>query len=791
MAKTELVLLAFAAFLLAPGPEASAAGDRREPTNIVYPADAFLHNGGRVIDVTRPPFNAKGDGIADDTKALVAACDFVADKLRGVPWPENTASYVIYLPRGTYLVSDTVVHSGPPVKYPGEGWDGITRLRIVGQSRDGTVVRLRDSCPGFERGSRPVLAFQKGRGTNVPGANQCRNLTVDTGRGNPGATGILFMGANTCAMNDVTIRSRDGQGSVGLDLALFSVQGHMKDITVEGFDYGLRVVPMAECNPVLEHVTLRGQNKAGVLVEEGSPCIRDLWSLNAVPALRLARRAAHVVLVDSLLERGDPASAAIDHAEESSQLFVRNVRTGGYGVAIGGRKGVVPGGLVEEYVSGGVQTLHEGQQKRSLNLPVEDAPHLPWEQDLSRWANPDAFPGADDTQKVQRALDSGATTVYFPRAVYRLGQVRIPPTVRHIEFMYCTINNEASFVVDRPSPEPLWVEHKGGYSRFVIRAPRTLVMHHSGGGYESMHSEPAKVFLESCVNISCEERFCPPGLRVWARSINNEYKHTSNFKVFGGTLWVLGFKTEGAQACFEVARGGVCEVLGGYRNETEEDKGLPMVINEDSHVSFIGYSSMAAVYQQAVWETWKGKTSRLTRTDLPPRLGYKDDFYVPLYVGYGIEPRRVVAPSAAPKELRRAAAAPQEPAVAAVRLPAEEVLRAWDERLAARLREAAAGRLAVAFLLRSLGASARVVSVDGERLVLEVAATGERVTVLRSALSLAEKKSLAGSLAKGGAPEDLAIAAFYALAAGDGDSAREILAQLPPEMALEVRRAFE
>ncbi len=55
--------------------------------------------------------------------------------------------------------------------------------------------------------------------------------------------------------------------------------------------------------------------------------------------------------------------------------------------------------------------------------------------------------------------------------------------------------------------------------------------------------------------------------------------------------------------------GRVLEVLGGYRNETEPDKGLPMVINRDAHVAFVGYTSMATVYEQAVEETWKGATA--------------------------------------------------------------------------------------------------------------------------------------------------------------------------------------
>jgi hypothetical protein len=61
---------------------ATHAGDRHPEYNYVFPDDVFQHNGGRMIDVTRPPFGANpapsGPGREhDDTAALVAAFDFV------------------------------------------------------------------------------------------------------------------------------------------------------------------------------------------------------------------------------------------------------------------------------------------------------------------------------------------------------------------------------------------------------------------------------------------------------------------------------------------------------------------------------------------------------------------------------------------------------------------------------------------------------------------------------------------------------------------------------------------
>jgi hypothetical protein len=55
---------------------------------------------------------------------------------------------------------------------------------------------------------------------------------------------------------------------------------------------------------------------------------------------------------------------------------------------------------------------------------------------------------------------------------------------------------------------------------------------------------------------------------------------------------------------------------------------------ENSHVSFVGYTSMKAIYEHGVWGTREGVTKKLMRSDFPQRYGYTKDFYITLYVGY-------------------------------------------------------------------------------------------------------------------------------------------------------------
>jgi hypothetical protein len=197
-----LVTLAFGA---AAEPASKSGGDRGHQLDMIYPADAFRQNGGPIIDITRPPFNAKGSGdpadAAHNTRAFVAAYDFIMSELdkygdmqRKVTQPSSTAcSYMIYIPDGEYYVNDTLIYSGPVRRVAGVQREYCVWLRFIGQSRRKTIIRLVDHCPGYDdkENPKPIFSFGKKRDVNPMKANNAiRNLTIDAGSGNPGAIGI-------------------------------------------------------------------------------------------------------------------------------------------------------------------------------------------------------------------------------------------------------------------------------------------------------------------------------------------------------------------------------------------------------------------------------------------------------------------------------------------------------------------------------------------------------------------------------------------------------------------------
>jgi hypothetical protein len=146
----------------------------------VFPADST------VVDLSKAPYQVKGDGKTDNTAAIQRALD------------EHAASNrILYLPDGVYIVSDTLrwgrIRGGMEQK----------RQTLQGQSTAGTILRLPDRCPGFTDAKKGKAVIWTGAKPAQRFRNGIRSLTVDTGRSNPGAIGIQYIANNQarCGMS--------------------------------------------------------------------------------------------------------------------------------------------------------------------------------------------------------------------------------------------------------------------------------------------------------------------------------------------------------------------------------------------------------------------------------------------------------------------------------------------------------------------------------------------------------------------------------------------------------------
>lgn len=536
--------------------------------NAVFPADAG------VVDVTKPPYNAVADGRTDVTSIIQKA---LSDH------PNRGA--IIWLPNGVYLISDTL-------KWPhGDrgGWEEKNTC-LHGQSEAGTVIRLTDNAAGFGNPNRPKPIIWTGGPPAQRFSNEIAHLTIDSGSGNIGCAGVEFTANNQGAMRHVTIVSNDGQGLSGLRLNA-GENGPLliTHLTVIGFDIGIDAAGGIN-SQTLEHITVRHQNRAGVQ-NFGQPfSVRRLTSTNTVPAL--ITKGGQTVLLDSTLTgtgtaKDSPAIIAAGH------LVARGITTSGYARALDHRGGAgVAEATIGEYLSAKPVSLNDGAPTGTLNLPITETPAVPWDA-LDQWTSPLAFGGQpddkeDDTAAIQQAIDAGKPTVYLPRGHWKISStIQVRGKVRRIVgcrgFLDLAQMDKPAFaLVDGSEPVVVIERLSAGYNQtptFDNASARTLVIKHSLNVCGHFTGTGPVLIEDCCSNPTTNWRI--KGQTVWARQFNveNEGTHVIND---GGTLWILGFKTERGGTLIETLNGGRTELLGGFSYTTTAGKLAPMFVVRDA-----------------------------------------------------------------------------------------------------------------------------------------------------------------------------------------------------------------
>jgi hypothetical protein len=624
-------------------PTTTTSTDSGSVGGLVFPADAGLVN---VHD-----YGAKGDGSTDDTAAIRRAIRENVGKAR-----------TLYFPAGTYLVSGALEwRDGNGAWQP---W-----LSLQGQGRDLTTIKLANGSAEFGNSSNPqgVIVTGSGDFRNRPssggrdhqgkgeGAEAFKghifDLTVDTGRNNPGAMGIDFLANNSGSVVNVTIRSGDGRGSAGLSMTRrWPGPALVENVRVEGFDYGVKT-SHTEYGLTFEHLVLVGQWVAAIHNDENVLSIRKLTSDNKVPVIQNVSSLGLVVLLDGDLRGG---SANLSAVENHGQLYLRNVVATGYKSVVSGRDGKT----MSEFATSNVSP----EPYSSLGLPVEETPDPGW-ADLSDWANvtdskyaggADPFDFADDTAAIQTALDSGRSTIYFPSAGlqglgrYYVGDtLHVPASVERIigfdSFIAPIANNRFQ---DSSRPRAL-VRIEGGSSNQVVvmerfrfgrhsdetpgvvwieqASPRTLVVKHTilGGGdhlgYRGLPNSGA-LFIE---DLCCSNLQLNNSGGVWARQLNIERNGTM-IRNQGSRLWILGIKTERPSTVIETTNGGQTELLGGLLYPVQQvPADRPAFISDNADHSLIyavsAYNQANRNYGVQIEEIDDQGTNRIMTDDVPMR----------------------------------------------------------------------------------------------------------------------------------------------------------------------------
>lgn len=522
-----------------------------------------------VVDITKPPYSAKGDGTTDDTAAIQRALLDVMGQHK-----------ILYCPNGTYLISKPLKWSNKNSAKQ-DAW-GFNFLQ--GQNTAKVVLRLKDKTFTDTKATQAMM-WCGGFGSADWFHNYIQNITFDVGNGNPGAVGLQFYSNNAGAVRDVAVVSQDGRGFIGFDVGHADMNGPLlvKNLRVQGFETGIRCAGVVN-SQTFDGIRLAGQTKVGLANLGQSISIRGLESSNDVPAVESR---SFTVLIDGKLTSPKGAKAAI--VVGKAPFLGRNITTVGYESAIvseGTSKGEV-GPNIGEWIQGTPSNPFDVPVK-SLNLPISETPDAPWDIPKT-WAVVDKF-GADPTgnkdsaDAIQKAIDSGASTVFFPGAYSLKKPVKVRGKVRRLlgvgNWIDYTANAKPDFIVEDGDARTVFFEHFAPISGGIEIATSRAVVLRSLETRKITCKKTGDLFLE---DVATDGMQFNPGQHVWARQLNveNEGTHITND---GGTLWVLGYKTERGGTLLHTKNGGASEILGNFSYTTTAGKLGPMFRTADATV---------------------------------------------------------------------------------------------------------------------------------------------------------------------------------------------------------------
>jgi hypothetical protein len=595
--------------------------------NIVFPADA------QILNVTKPPFNADRSGKQDATAAIQKALDSAGSSLNNN----------VYLPNGIYLVSSEL------------RWTvRQTRDVLQGQSRKGTIIKLMDNAPGYTDPTKTKTIIWTGQAPAQRFRNSIRNLTVNTGKGNPGATAVQFIANNQGGMEDVLITSEDGEGVYGLDLGYTNEQGPclIKDVEVVGFDTGIRTKYAVDAI-VFENITLRNQKKYGMYNDGQCISIENLHTIGSVPAL-VNTGIGVAAIINSSFE-GYGVASQMAAIKNTNGLFARNITTKGFLKAIdndNAKTGITSNQKkIDEFVSHQVLSVFPSPGK-SINLKFKKTPEVPI-ADLSQWVNVRNYPPTDTvingksvkdwTHAIQSAIDAGKSTVFFPgdKTTYEFyGTVHVRGNVERIIGLESTVRGVnklgGTFVLENGKAPVVIIEKFDAiYGNWTIinRSKRTLVVKNLA--VEKIISEPGAgdTYAEDVVGGLFE---IAAGTNGYARQLNLEGDQPVRALNRGGNLWILGIKTERDHVIAKTMKGGKTEIIGGFiYTNLASDPDKIMFINEEGSAfsATIGESVLRNQAFTPVQETRDGVTKYLKNQDAYRRTSGS---MLPLYTGYKI-----------------------------------------------------------------------------------------------------------------------------------------------------------
>ena len=606
--------------------------------------------GSNIVNVTKDPYFAKGDGKHDDTEAIQKALNDHPD-----------GDYIIYLPHGIYKLTDGLVW--PETKKPESSY---RRTILQGQSIGGTILQLADSTYGFDNPDFPKAVIYTGDGPTPKFRNAIRDMTIRTGKGNPGAIGIRFNASNQGTINNVKVYAGDSTGVYGIDLGFTEGIGPLllKNVEIRGFDIGV-YAKGENSTATLEHVTLGGQKKYGLENDNMNLAVRALRFKGAVPAVYNHGEFAIMSLVDGLLEfdndkkKVKPTTAI----QNESHLFARSMKVSRYKTMIQSKKKgyneeMITGEIIEFSTQETRQLCHS--PKQSMRLAIAETPNFS-EQKADSWITiagdygGKSSTGSDDAKAIQDAIDDGAETLYFPpggrwtinRDIY------IRNRVRRILGIEGRIDGKGKFIIESGAFNELTIERFSEFgSGIIMKAKRNLLLKNMMvRALETDELGGGDVYLEDVTIGTIQLNY----QKLWGRQVTmmgdtKGPKITNN----GGHIWILGLTAKKGNTILQNFNKAKAELIGVEVVASDKAKDRPMFINDNSGLSVTGLRETLTRGNAFHTIVEESRQSSAIKSLLGSELQQtpNEGAFLPLYVGYSPKQGANEQPKATiPKEM--------------------------------------------------------------------------------------------------------------------------------------------
>jgi uncharacterized protein YjdB len=462
---------------------------------------------------------------------------------------------------------------------------------------------------------------------------------------------------------------------------------------MDGCKHGIYLQHL-DYSTTFEHVTFRNQTGTTIQNNGNAVIMRSFQaSCDGVRFYDGDAVGTFATLIDGDIQgAGTDSLPAINFPKSAdssaAQGYVRNVTTHGFRTPVEVHGVDLPGKNITEWASA---RLGPGQADTGPQTqPIVDTPDY-HDAMPSNWFVVDAMPDTetDSTVAIQAALDSGKSTIALRGGAYKVSDtLHVRNTnVRRIIGMNCRIQiGQQPVWADAKNPKPLFSFEAREGGDITLESMELMFNGNKNPGCTLIkHDCPRDLILKDITNLGfagvtfgyfyenslgcgrlfvedvsslCQWNFAYPQ-QVYARQFNPEgHQVPSNQPLVhknGGSMWILGIKTEWPITAISTYNGSFTEILGGQMYPVWAPAGtFPPAFR--SHDGFFKISVCESAYQaSSTYQQWHVNVGApgndaLQAASAPMRTGVGSR-YIPLYVSANPTAPVAVSSISLPKQL--------------------------------------------------------------------------------------------------------------------------------------------